>query len=158
MARSLLKQLLTPLDAITPELELMYSKNTKPNVATCQALLHSCSQKFDTIYAVFDAVDECNDEILEFIAQLPNSYRILLSSRPHLIQNLRSQLTNAVIMNIAAEESDLQNYIVRRLVEKGNRDHNLQNKCLDLAKDADGMFVSYHRGALTVGFYLPSSS
>ena len=110
-------------------------------------MIHLCSQKFDTIYAVFDAVDECNDmhqeEILEFITQLPTSYRILLSSRPHLIQNLRSHLIDATIMDIAADELDLQNYIVRRLAEKGNKDCNLRAQCIELAKAADGMLVSH---------------
>ena len=86
VATSLLKQLLIRLDFIPQELESMYSTNTKLNMATCKAMLFQCARKVGTIYAVFDAVDECNEtnftEILEFLAHFQNSFKILLSTRP----------------------------------------------------------------------------
>jgi hypothetical protein len=140
----LLTQLLSCLDDIPEELEALYSRGTKPDLAACKRLLTSLAQKGPNVFAVFDAIDECHDthqkEVLALFGHLQQSgYRLLISSRPHLLQNLRDQLEDTEVMDIYADESDLKNYIKTRLREKGNKDQHLEYKCLDLASTVQGM-------------------
>lgn len=141
---NLLKQLLSRLNEIPEELEDLYSRGTRPDLAVCKRLLTSLNQKVPQIFAVFDAVDECHDshqkEVLALFGDLQQSgYRLLISSRPHLLPNLRDQLTDTESIDIYADESDLKNYIKTRLREKGNKDQNLEHKCLDLTSTVQGM-------------------
>ena len=106
-------------------------------------MLSALTNSFQTIYAVFDAVDECDvhqlNEIVALVANLGSSWKVLISTRPHLLQHLRTELPNVSTLEISANEQDLQNYIMSRLAEKGNRDRILQAKCMEISKGADGM-------------------
>lgn len=146
VAMGLLKQLLASQQVDVPsELESLYSTSTKPNLATCKRLLAECAKRSGTIYAVFDAIDECGEisqqDILDLFGHLQQTgpYRMLISSRPHLLQNLRDQLKDTRTLEIYANKSDLKNYITKRLHEKGVKDANLKNRCLELANSAQGM-------------------
>jgi NACHT domain len=144
IAINLLKQLLSRLDNIPNELDSLYCANTRPDLPACKRLLTLCSKQFGTIFAVFDAIDECCDsyrkELLALFAHLLQSgCKLLISSRPHLLRNLRDQLSSARTIEVYANESDLRNYITVRLREKGNKDTNLEVKCLELATGVYGM-------------------
>lgn len=140
----LLTQLLSGLNDIPEELESLYSRGVRPDLTVCKRLLTSLAHKVPKIFAVLDAIDECRDshqsEILGLLKHLQQSgYRLLISSRPHLLQNLRDQLKDPEIMDIYADESDLENYIKTRLHENGNKDQTLERKCLELAGTVHGM-------------------
>jgi NACHT domain len=144
VALHILKQILSDLDDVPPQLEALYNKSTKPDIAACKELLTSCAEKFSSVYAVFDAIDECSNanqkDVVSLFAHLQRStYRLLISTRPHLLENLREQLEEIQTLEIYANESDLKNYIMTRLSEKRNKDINLQAKCLELTKRVQGM-------------------
>ena len=149
VVRSLLKQLLSQFDNLPPELEPLYTlygksirTSTRPDITICIRLLASCSQ-ISSIYAVFDAIDECSDvyqkEVLELFAHLQKSgYRLLISSRPHLYKLLH-QLSDTETLEICANEADLRNYITTRLNEEGNVSEKFKAKCLELINNVGGM-------------------
>lgn len=125
----LLKQLLTQLADIPEELECLYDECTradkKPDQSTLTQLLASVSQKFSTVYMIFDALDECSDshqkDMSGLFAQLQqSSHRLLISFRSHL-NKLGSTLFDIRIFQISANESDLKQYVTSRLEEKGNK-------------------------------------
>jgi hypothetical protein len=140
---NILKQLLSQVDNIPPEVECLYDESirtgTKPNITTLSQLLTMCSQKL-SIFAVFDAVDECIDafqeELFFLFADLQKiGYKLLISTRPHI--DLRNSLSHSRDFIISANESDLQNYVLTRL--KNERNDNLKAKCLELVQGAQGM-------------------
>ena len=151
---NLLKQLISQSQSKIPQdLETLYSKHirtdTKPDQSTLNRLLASLSQEFFSIYVVFDALDECLDEcsfshkqeVLELFSHLQNSrYRLLISFRPCLReQHLSDRLAGATRFEIRANESDLTNYITKRLMEEENKSVQLTDGCLKLVEAAQGM-------------------
>jgi hypothetical protein len=148
---TILMQLLSFSDNIPPEIELLYNefvrKKKKLEISKLTQLLTSYSQNVSSIYAVFDALDECNNdhlsEILGLLAHLQQlGYRLLVSSRLHLQQLLQDNLTNTHNFEISANELDLKNYIITRLNQRGNKNNELTEKCLGLTKDVQGMYIS----------------
>jgi hypothetical protein len=149
IVRILLKQLLSQFDTVPPELESLYTlydesicTSTNPDITTLTRFLTLCSQ-ISTIYAIFDAIDECSDvhqmEVLELFAHLQQSgYRLLISSRPHLHESL-NQLSDRQSLEVCANESDLRNYIIARLIKEGIVSDKFKAKCLDLINDVGGM-------------------
>lgn len=143
IAHNLLKQLLSRVDHIPLELQNSHSANTKPSLDTSRTMLSALTDSFHTIYAIFDAVDECDvdqlNEIVALIAGLGSNCKVLISTRPHLLQYLRNELPDASTLEVSANKKDLQNYIMSRLAEKGNRNHTLEAKCLEISTGVDGM-------------------
>src|SRR3981189_637647 len=70
IAHNLLKQLLSRLDYIPLDLQNSHSANTKPNLDASAAMLSALTNSFQTIYAIFDAVDECDVHQLNEIVAL----------------------------------------------------------------------------------------
>src|SRR5204863_5776363 len=62
--RCLLKQLLIPSDLIPADLQTLYEDQRRrqhlPDIAILTRLWDSLSSKYSSVYAVFDALDECN--------------------------------------------------------------------------------------------------
>ncbi len=144
IAHNLLKQLLSRMDYIPLDLQNSHSANTKPSLDRTRRMLSSLTDNFHTVYAIFDAIDECDvnqlNEIVALIGGLGQNCKVLISTRPHLLQYLRNELPNANTLEISANEKVLQNYIRSRLAEKGNKDRTLEAKCLEISKGADGMY------------------
>lgn len=146
VAKSLLKQLLCRSDNIPSELESLYNESIrtsgKPDIPTFTQLLKLYAQKF-SIYAIFDALDECSDdhqkELLSLFADLQKgAYRLLISSRPHL-PHLRDRLGSTKTLEIGAEESDLTNYVTARLDNERHNNLHLRVKCIELMKGVQRM-------------------
>lgn len=146
VARLLLKQLLAQSHGLSPELEALYETSTQecydPDLPTLMWHLAWYSERFP-VYAVFDALDECNetqlDDMILFFTELQKiSYRLLVSCRPHL-QNLSNQLRDPITFEIEANEYDLRNYVTYRLEKEKNRNVALEQKCQDLVKNVQGM-------------------
>jgi hypothetical protein len=101
------------------------------------------------VYAVFDAVDECSDDnldhVLELFSKLQNSCRLLISTRPHLVQNLRDKISDTNIIDIHGEINDMGNYVTGRLRMAKNCNSTLETLCLDLIKDVHGMYFPLRR-------------
>jgi hypothetical protein len=144
VACNILKQLLCQSEDVPPEVESQYNERVRigarPGLAMVFHALASFSQKYAAIYAVFDAMDECSEDALKGIfalfAKLQESgYKLLISTRPHLQHKLGGTLP----FEIAADNSDLRNYITARLEKEGNKNITLQDKCLDLSKTVKGV-------------------
>jgi hypothetical protein len=142
---NLLGQVVSQLDIIPAELEIMFNKNlkksTRPDEKQITRILLSCSQKVP-VYAIFDAVDECHDvyqdNVLSLFADLLHSrYRLLISSRPHLTK-LRETLVDTQTFNISAAKSDLRTFILARLKNQ-NKDAELELGCINLIDGVKGV-------------------
>lgn len=150
------------MNDIPHDVESFYEEAThshkKIDMTTLTQLLISYSQKF-CIYAIFDAIDECNEghlqDILSLFVALETSFKVLISTRPHL-QNLRNRLSNMQIFNVSADEADLENYVNIRVKSEENND--LRLGCLDLIKGVQGMYIQCYIIQLTAGFYLRDSN
>jgi hypothetical protein len=118
IARYLLQQLLPALDEVPAQLESQFKDGkTLPDISTCKELLKFVASKL-SIYAVFDAFDECTeseDGVLDLLIHLNNSaYKILISSRPPL-NVLQNGLGNFSTLEIRANIDDLIAYVNMRL-------------------------------------------
>lgn len=148
IAENIPRQLLVFLDTIPSELESLYDKfvrtNTRPALSDLEHIFLLCIQKFPSVFAVFDALDECDDnhqrEILAFISQLQEwGCRILISSRPNLRKPLEDQLNDILTIEISADEQEIENYISYRLDQAGNSNPELKERCLNLAAGVRGV-------------------
>lgn len=146
IARSLLKQLLS-LSNLSSELERLYDDcmlgSFTPDTATLIRHLKAFSQ-IGPVYAIFDGMDECREDNLEEMFSLftnlqESGYKLLFSTRPHLLQYFRERLRDLQISNILADNSDLRSYILFRLRKARNNNRELEAKCLDIIKDVQGV-------------------
>lgn len=146
VARSLLKQLVSQSGDFPFDLESLYDNavqhGTEPDIDTLILHLSLFAEK-NPVYAIFDAIDECDlihiESLLEFFSELQQSaFRLLISTRPHL-QNFEDHLWGLRNLEIVADENDLKNYITIILKKEKNVNATLESKCLDLAKDVQGM-------------------
>jgi hypothetical protein len=143
ITRTIIKQLVSGLE-IPEELESLYTKftreTTNPGMEELISVLRSCSQRFSSTYAVFDALDECGDrhkeEILDLFVDLQKlGYKLLVSGRPPLDA---SQLSNVSTFEIRATDYDVEMYIKTKL-DKHNVRPKVRTKCLELVKGVSGM-------------------
>ena len=146
VARSLLKQLVAQSRDLSRELDAAYDNSIQSgcelDLSTCLQHLKRYSQ-VSPIYAVFDAMDECEENyqqaMFQLFAELQNcGYRIMISSRPHL-WGLEVLLSNIQTFEIIADESDLRNYIISKLRLEKNNNCMLEAKCMDLVNGVNGM-------------------
>lgn len=142
---TLLKQLLCQSNHIPADLESFYNNSIanhkKPSLENLMRFVGPLSRP--RVYAVFDALDECSDayqrDVFSLFAHLEKSgVRLLISSRPH-VRITRGQLESVKNLVVSADESDLENFVLRTLKTKRNNNPELEKKCLQLAKGAEGM-------------------
>jgi hypothetical protein len=161
--RCLLKQLISRFSELPADIISLYDeyikKDEKPDIAKLMEFLYTWTMVFPT-YIIFDALDECSDETqsetLSFFAHLQKSNcRILISSRPHL-QCLKDGIRDKAWFEVKAHEADLASYVLVRLKEELNRDRLLKERCLELIKNTEGMYVTYDF-VLIQGFCLLNS-
>jgi hypothetical protein len=141
--RTIIKQLVSGLE-IPEELQSFYKKftreTTNPGMQNLMSILGSCSRRFSSTYAIFDALDECDDshkeEILNLFEGLQKlGYKLLISGRPPLDI---CRLSNVSTLEIRAIDSDVELYIKTKLEERGARPK-VSSKCLELVKGVNGM-------------------
>ena len=145
ITRTIIKQLVSGLD-IPEELESLYKKFTKkttdPGMEELISVLGSCSRRFSSTYAVFDALDECGDrhkeEILSLFVNLQKvGYKLLISGRPPL-DTCACRLNNVSTLKIQASDYDVEMYIETKLEERKVLPK-VRSKCLELVKGIGGM-------------------
>ena len=147
LARNLIKQLMPPDGDIPSDLESLYnaSKTTDPpSPSDFLKLLRQYRKGFSSIYAVFDAFDECSDEnqndVLSLFADLEKSeYNLLVSGRPQTPSKLRTRLANTCTLELRANICDLKYYVDKRMSEEKISDKILKTKFQNLIKQVDGM-------------------
>jgi hypothetical protein len=147
IARSLLRQLLSQLTTIpnniTDYFEECISQSRTPDIDIIVENLMSLSS-VSLVYAIFDAMDECREnnlsKVLEVFNKLQKSFRLLISTRHHLVQNLRDNISNIELIDIKADMNDMENYVRKRLCMTKNAKPSLEERCVDLVKGVHGMY------------------
>jgi hypothetical protein len=145
IVRTLLKQILCQIPDIPSDIESFYNavtaENRNPGLTDLIRFLtsHSKSQ----IHAIFDALDECDNEyqleILSLFAVLEKSgFKLLISMRPHMKIGYEHLISFKTII-IEANEADLENYVLAILKIKRNKNNELKRRCLELINEAEGM-------------------
>jgi hypothetical protein len=145
---TLVKQLLSQSNVIPDPLEELYKKfqdKTKPMAENMKALTETLQwygQIEESVFMVFDALDECSEhnrkDVLELLSDLVKyGYKVLVSSRPHV--SFDSCLQGSEPFRIQAHETDLNNYVSCRLDAEKKVSSTLRRRCIELTKDLHGM-------------------
>lgn len=98
----------------------------RPSVTELLSAIVSTSEEFTRIFLVFDALDECDEEMqrkdllscLEQLSQAP--FKILVTSRPHPI-DIRTSFKEAAKATIYANSNDIEAFVRRRIKEEKSR-------------------------------------
>jgi hypothetical protein len=144
--RSLLKQIVSPFDTVPREIiDLYASRATDPDLSTLLEQFYTCAERFDSIYILFDAFDECDDsqqkKILTLIHEfvLHKSLRIMLTSRTHPQRVPR--LPESIFITINAEDADIRAFLSSRLEEELYLAQEFKDDILEaLSQGAEGMY------------------
>ena len=128
IAASLLKQLLCRLDEIPKEIFNIYRdwiiSCSRPPTELLVEMFIKVSQWFSETYVIFDALDEYGDEIerkkfLGFVQVLQkHGFKIFLTSRDHLREELENSLNDIFVCPIVPEENVVRSFLAKRLAEK----------------------------------------
>jgi len=147
IVRTLLKQLLLPLDLISRELENVYddccSRSKRPDKEFLISQLLSTATRFSSVFFIFDALDECSKETLESMITLicefkDSAIKMFCTFRP-VFTNLANRLGVSDIYTISAQEEDVRNYLSRRLNKEWRHNKQFIPTIVDrLAQGAEG--------------------
>ena len=121
--RTVLKQLLLPLDWVPFSLETVYDdchshSRTPDRVVLVQQLL-SVAAAFSSVYVMLDALDESSRGTLEDTITLINQFKnsgikVFCTFRP-ILDALGDRLGVPIIHSISAYDADVRNYLSIRL-------------------------------------------
>ena len=147
ITRNLIKQLVPPDGDIPSDLESLYNASnspTPPSSSDFLKLLREYGKGFSSVYAVFDAFDECgeenqNDMLGLFVDLEKSGYKLLVSGRHQTPNKLRTGLSNTYTLELRANISDLKYYVNKRMSEEKISDKNLKTNFLKLVAKVDGM-------------------
>lgn len=150
--RTLLKQLLIPLDLVSRELETVYdescSRLKSPPKEWLISQLLSVAAKFSIVFIMLDALDECSNETLEDAITLVHRFKdsgikVFCTFRPIFI-NLGDRLGVSDIYTISAHDEDVKNYLSIRLNKEWRHNKGFISQIIDrLVVDAEGKLVSF---------------
>lgn len=150
---SLLKQLLLQLEGLPAPVKQLFDRSIMkgqiPQVKELQELLLSIPKEFNAVYLVIDALDECKvgdcrSELLRAFQAFQASMKLLVTSRPHL-SDLNDSLAHASQVKLRAVESDLRDYVYKKLETRKikkilGKDENLKEEIVtSIVKGAHGM-------------------
>ena len=152
MVRTLVKQFVSQLGAIPSALQELYEdctgrSITHPELSVLVDQLLATCLRFDRVYVILDALDECEDSNQETILEMVHgiltqpSVRVLLTSRLYLpvVQPL---LRKAICMSIEARDGDIRTFLRARLERVSYLSQELKHQIVDvIAKGAEGMYV-----------------
>lgn len=149
----LLKQCIAQLEVVPDSVRRLYeisiSTNTSPDDFELLRQLKSCAASFDTVYLIFDALDECGDQRQRHILHLINELlaqpqlKIMLSSRPHLqrLQTLPED-SHRIVIDPKDVDQDVRTYLSFRLERERFLSPKLKNKIVEvLSQQAEGMYA-----------------
>lgn len=124
--RALIKQLVQSTEDVHPELETYFHNDRKPGYLELQLVLQKLSEQFETLFLVFDALDECSPdqrgEILEVLCGLVSPGRshgchvkLFITSREE--PDIKRALKTFPVIPIAVEKvnADIKAYIISRM-------------------------------------------
>ena len=148
---NLLKQTISQLDLVPDSIKQLYEVSTKTNTNPERSVLLrqllSCAERFDTVYVILDALDECDDSQQDDVLNLINillsqsQFKIMLSSRPHL-QRLQTlpESSDRIIISGEDIDADVRTYLISRLKRERFLQDRLRNKIVEvISEQAEGM-------------------
>jgi hypothetical protein len=147
---SFLKQLLCQLGDIPRDVIEAYNigikRNSKADFETVFRLFISVAARFSSVYAFFDAFDECNQQhqqdIFKLIQSLStSSIKVMLTSQD-IFELLRG--LEKFSIPITAQAEDIHRYLSSRLEKEVDVPQELRKEILDtLITKAEGMYADY---------------
>jgi hypothetical protein len=149
---SFLSQLLAKLPGLWPQLDKLYETceklQSRPALEDALDILLNIKNPGEVIFAI-DALDEasvsCRDNLLQHLNKLAEvGFRILLTSRPDV--NLRQLQSRSIIIDITAQEEDLEIYATQRLQESMNVQDILEGYGESVIKQLVELVVSHAAG------------
>ena len=146
--RSLLKQVVGQLDTVPADVSQMYQLSvataSNPDPLTLTENLKTCLTRFETVYLLFDAIDECGDRqatvinLVQELLHLP-SVKILLTSRDPEPQRLPGPPV-LVRLTVKARDHDIRTFLTVKLDTDTNLSHDLKTEIIEvISEKADGM-------------------
>jgi hypothetical protein len=128
-------------------------KGLRPSPMEYSQLIQLECKTLSTIFVVIDALDECKensgsrDHLLRELNKLQPKLRLLVTSRPHII-DVAEHFPEAAQLSIHAKEEDIRKYLNRKISTHARfrcqmgADHAFQNLVMDtIIQNAKGMFV-----------------
>ncbi|KAL7912200.1 hypothetical protein GGI35DRAFT_492155 [Trichoderma velutinum] len=153
---SLLKQLCRRQNSLLSFIRDFYEqhidKGTRPSLEEIQAVLHSVTEDYSTVFIVVDALDECQNldgSRQMFLTELSNlqakyGVNLFLTSRfiPEIVDHFSKTSTS---LEIRASTEDIERYLkgnMYRLPRFVRQNQELQQEIVaEISKAADGMFL-----------------
>lgn len=124
---SILQQLAYRRPNLNSRLESVYKdcrrELRRPSLAELHSALISVSEEYNTVYIVFDALDECDEQVqrkdllasLRQISQAP--FKVLATSRPHPL-DIQAAFKEAAVATIHAHNNDIKLHVENKIKEK----------------------------------------
>lgn len=123
LVADLLKQVLQQTGSTSDDTRGLYTrhkaKKTRPTLQELTSVLVNEVDRFESVFVVIDALDECTErdnsraQLLAEVRRLPQNSRILITSRysPHLEESFK----DAPSVEVRATDDDVKRYIEGRI-------------------------------------------
>lgn len=152
VAAIILKQLIKQLDTLPADLAAMHNtcdrQSTRPTFSKLIELIIVLSKEFGSILVLLDAFDECDeaqqDHILSLVSKMSASeISVFITTRPHLLGVLREVIDRPTILEINAQQADVERYLRANLETRKTKrlDENLREEIINtISPRAHGMY------------------
>jgi hypothetical protein len=128
------------------------NRNTRPTLDECSRALQSEVRRYNKVFLVIDALDECTEDdnrrvyLLRELQALQTTVNLMITSRPHI--TVEYELGNMKRLEVFASDDDVRIYLSNRisntprLARIVKRDGALQQVIIDsIAGSVKGMSV-----------------
>lgn len=166
---SLLQQIIRKrqgsLSDVIRNLYLHYRRiGVRPSIQEYSEILSAELLSFNNVYVVIDALDELQSDwirqqLLSVLRMQPSTLRLLITSRPHIVDML-SMFEHVRVLEVRSSNEDLRMFVEQR-IEHGqlkrivDRNPTLKSRIVDtILQKADGVYVTF----LLVLYGLPTGS
>ncbi|KAJ3478881.1 hypothetical protein NLG97_g8460 [Lecanicillium saksenae] len=148
---SILRQLLEQLPDLPTPVQEYYEGRDKlqgREIAEYERLLEEVARASETMFIVFDALDECDDIqyvllLIEKLGQISNC-RLMIASRPHVYERVPASRGYSTI-TVEAHDEDIRRYVLERSNEADIyqiADEKFVEQLVEkLTRSASGMFL-----------------
>jgi ATP/maltotriose-dependent transcriptional regulator MalT len=151
VAAIILKQLVKQLDTVPTDLETMYDtcdrQSTRPTFSKLIELIIVLSREFGSVLVLLDAFDECDeaqqDDVLSLVCKISTSgISVFITTRLHLLETVRGVIERPTILEVNAQQVDVERYLTAKLKEKTLGEKLKADIIAAISPRARGMYVS----------------
>lgn len=121
------------------------TRDVEPDIHALFQELKSCCAKFDSVYVLLDAFDECDTSqqgsILSLVRELVfhPSVKAMITTRPYL-QGVHALSEMALVVDIKARDTDVRAFLVSRLQSVQYLSESLKSEAIEvISGGAEGM-------------------